>query len=263
MVVLLLLTLLLTGCVVTEQEYKIYVPIYQNGISQPSFGVGSTYGDCEKIIRLEVEWVYNWAANPPECWGVESVGMIWDERTIGTTFPASVGTVLWFNEPDIETQANLSVEEAAQLWNQNIANYSQYRNGSPAVNHLEWLSDWLEQVDILPDFLCVHPYTTEVTPALARREFVAYLDEVDLLAASYNLPIWITEYAWVTNHLGQAEFISWSKREIAARPAIERAAWFEDYYRGTEPWACFPNTSLVEAGGQLNELGIAYRGRMH
>jgi len=183
--------------------------------------------------------------------------MIWDSKTVGI-IPDNVRVILWFNEPDQPTQADMTPQVGAVLWNEHRLAYSAYRNGSPAAG-VEWLADWLKLVDEPPDFLCAHIYESRCDFTEAQRRFKIHLDRYDALAEEYDLPIWLTEYAWATDSPRLAEWVSWSKEEIARHPRVERAAWFQVWYEGDESWAIVPNTSLADRDGELNKLGLAYR----
>lgn len=260
MVILALCLIIISSCHFRPQvvPYTVYLPVVASIKSFPMWGIGSTYGNCLAISRLEAQWYYDWTIDPEYCPFAERVAMIWDENTLGQ-IPVDVDTVLWFNEPDQEAQADMTPQEAATLWNQYRPLYSDFRNGSPAISDPDWLDAWLKLIEIKPDFLCVHIYESKCDLAEAKRRFLIHLDGFLALANEWNIPLWITEFAWVSDSEDVPAFIRWAKAEIASRPEIERAAWFEDWYRGDEWWAPPVNTSLTNQAGELNALGRAYR----
>ncbi len=190
---------------------------------------------------VKASWYYNWATNndsmPADA---EFVPMIWDE-TFDT--PANLAkvksegsTLLGFNEPDMSGQANMSVEQALQLW-PDLQNTGM-RLGSPAVafggdtagGWLDRFMTGVRQKGLRVDFITLHWYGSDFSSAAAG-QFMGYVKAVH---DRYNLPIWITEYG-LMNFTGSPKypntqqitsFITNSTAQLQAASYVERYAWF-------------------------------------
>lgn len=256
---LLALALLIVACAskVQAQTKVVYLPLVMDTEAHPVLGIGQhrAYANCANLNKLDARWAYNWSLVPQDCEGIEGVPMLWGASSAGKA--VSGNHLLWFNEPDIAGQSNLTPQQAAALWNQYRPQYNAQRNGSPAVYSLWWLREWLPLVTIKPDFIAIHPYQFYGTYEQAQSGFTAYLNEAD----DFGYPIWITEYAWVTDSYRQSEWLTWSLTEIARHPRIERASWFIDWCTGDEPWAFPSSTNLLTSSGTLTSLGAAWTKR--
>ncbi|GAA3197421.1 glycoside hydrolase family protein [Actinocorallia longicatena] len=184
-------------------------------------------------------WFYTWSPNdwfgaPP---GVEFVPMIWSGRDIGKVGEVRGKTLLGFNEPDLAGQANMSVEEALNLWPQ--LQKTGMRLGSPAP---VWGGDipgrWLDQFmtgarqrGLRVDFIALHFYTKNYDTATAVNELKTYIQRV---RARFGKPIWLTEFALINHDNGmsyppvgqQAAFVRAATSMLTALPYVERYAWF-------------------------------------
>ena len=93
-------------------------------------GIGMSYKELTwstRIGRLKPFWHYSWNRDlknnipdsveyVPMFWGANSVNDSEITRIKGLINEGKVKHVLGFNEPDLETQANMSVDEAIALW---------------------------------------------------------------------------------------------------------------------------------------------------
>ncbi|GAA1270868.1 sigma-70 family RNA polymerase sigma factor [Saccharothrix xinjiangensis] len=236
----------------------------KKGVSTWHFdGVGRALSD------VGAGWFYNWATTPEgvQAPGVEYVPMIWGAKTATPANLEAVrrqgGTLLGFNEPDLAEQANMSVEQALELWPRLQA--TGMRLGSPAVAYGGdrpggWLDRFLagaRERGLKVDFIALHWYGSDFGPA-AVGHLKSYLDAVH---ARYGLPIWLTEYSLMDFSGGGvrypgarelADFAGASSRMLEGLPYLERYAWF------ALP-ADKPGTGLYAPGGTPNAAGSAYR----
>ncbi|MGW6447351.1 sigma-70 family RNA polymerase sigma factor [Lentzea sp. NPDC055074] len=238
----------------------------KKGVSTWNFtGVGKALTD------VRAGWYYNWAAQPdgiPTPPNVEFVPMIWgtkstDDATLAKA-KANGKVLLGFNEPDFPEQANMTPEQALDLWPKLQA--TGLRLGSPAVAHSgDKAGGWLDrfmtgaaQRGLRVDFIAVHWYGSDFSDA-AVGHLKNYLAAVH---ARYGKPIWLTEYALIDFSGGTARFPTQAKLAAFARgssammeglPYVERYAWFALPDEGK------PGTGLYKAGGTPNEAGEAYR----
>ena len=98
--------------------------------------------------------------------------------------------LLGFNEPDLKSQANMTVDEAIRLWPK--LQSTGLRLGSPAtINPTStWLSEFMSKADkggLRVDFVTMHCY--------AWPNVESFLGKVKALHEKYGKPIWVTEYA--------------------------------------------------------------------
>lgn len=227
-----------------------------------------------KVAALKVSWHYSWAPSlpVPEPRGVEFVPMVWSYRGPSPAFAKvmnelKVGqaggrfrTVLGFNEPDGEKQANMTVEKALEAWPE--LQQTKLRLGSPATVHAdgEWMKSFMTQAKAKGyrvDFVCVHAY-----PGPNAAAFVKRLENIHKL---YGKPIWTTEFAvadWQAKTLAENRFsegqVLQFMKEVLPRldelDFVERYAWFG-------PWPDSPalgRSSLFKPDGTLTEAGKFY-----
>ncbi len=201
-------------------------------------------GVSASLRRSHVSWVYNWSVQPsfrvPR--GVRFVPMIWSGAFATPEALATASTygpdLLTFNEPELGSQANMSVGQALRLWPALEA--TGMRLSSPAVtldarDPNGWLGRFMRKAEkrgLRVDFLALHAYSGTLRPhtvANLRR----YLVEVH---RKYDRPIWLTEFAIVAHngygHLSypsqrvQARYAAQATRMLDGLPFVERYAWF-------------------------------------
>ncbi|HTF07050.1 MAG TPA: glycosyl hydrolase, partial [Asanoa sp.] len=171
-------------------------------------------------------------------------------------------TLLAFNEPDLAEQANLTVEQALELWPR--LEETGMRLGAPAVAFGgDVAGGWLDRFlagaaerDYRVDFIPLHWYGQDFS-AEATGHLESYLRAVH---ERYGKPIWLTEYALIDFSSGtprypteaeQVAFIRASTAMLADQSYVERYAWF------TLSTAVSP-TGLCD-GAVPNSAGAAYR----
>lgn len=214
--------------------------------TNPGRGVASWWmPDGRAALRKSrASWTYNWSVRPsydlPR--GVRFVPMIWGPTFLTSEALATAKTygpdLLTFNEPELGSQANISVGNALRLWPRLEA--TGMRLSSPAVTTDAqqpngWLGKFMRRADqrgLRVDFIALHFYAGQLRPntvANLRKYLVA-------VHRRYGKPIWITEYA-IAAHNGygrinypharvQARFVRESTRMLDSLPFVERYAWF-------------------------------------
>ncbi len=193
------------------------------------------------VQDVGAKWYYNWGTNNDSMpANAEFVPMIWDENVVTAANLAKVKTegrtLLGFNEPDLAGQAEMTVEQALDLWPQLQA--TGMRLGSPAVafggnTAGGWLDRFMtgaRQRGLRVDFITLHWYGSDFSSAAAG-QFMGYVQAVH---DRYQLPIWVTEYG-LMNFSGTprfpstpqiTSFITETTRRLEAASYVERYAWF-------------------------------------
>ncbi|MFD7991464.1 glycoside hydrolase family protein [Streptomyces mexicanus] len=228
-------------------------------------------GVTDALRDSQVGWYYDWATDPqgisaPS--GVEFVPMIWGAGAVTDADLArarqSGTTLLGFNEPDMAGQADMSVQQALDLWPR--LQDTGMRLGAPAVAYGgDTPGGWLDQFmqgarsrGYRVDFVPVHWYGADFDPARATEQLRSYLQAV---YDRYHKPVWLTEYALIDFSSGtpryptqaqQAEFVRQSTAMLQQQSYVERYAWF------TLSTSRGDGTGLYD-GATANTVGAAYR----
>lgn len=220
---------------------------------------------AEKLRALNARWFYTWGTSiskgvPPE---IEFVPMQWGkwgctQKELQAVTAAGHQTLLGFNEPDRDNQANLTVEKAIELWPMLME--TGMRLGSPAGVHAdgEWMTAFMAEVQkrgYRVDFITVHSYMGN-NP----KHFLGKMAQIQKL---YNRPIWITEFAvadWQAsadrpNKYSPDHVYRFMEKVLPALEKIdyiERYAWFSGKNPPLKP------SYLFNEDGSLNKLGRLY-----
>jgi len=226
------------------------------------------------LAEINVSWFYTWQPHTmritkPD--GVEFVPMIWGETFVEPKqlelAKKSGSVLLGFNEPDRTDQANMTVQQALDLWPHLMA--TGMRLGSPATaadpsssgSWLEQFMDGAKARGYRVDFVCVHWYGQKFDIDGAVNRLKNFLLAVH---HKFGLPIWLTEYSLIRwsdpptypSWEQQAKFASQSIRVLETLSFVERYAWFS-----LPPWMKdgSDRTSLYYEDGDLTPAGIAYQ----
>jgi len=224
------------------------------------------------ILAPAITWYYDWGVAPPtvsqgQLSGIEWVPMCWgavnpgDVAGIEAKIPAGSIYLLGFNEPNFQSQANLTPAQAASMWPnlEKIAADKGLELVSPAVN---WCGgcvdgvtndpvDWLDKFfaacpGCKVDYIAIHSY------APGSEALRSYLDKF----RKYNKPLWITEFApWDPPKPDYDGVVKYMKEAIAILendPAVYRYSWFATRV------GINPDISLLGANGTLTKLGQLY-----
>lgn len=223
-------------------------------------------------INLQSHWFYTWGLNvpvelaPQNC---EFAPMFWGKTTV--TDPnilqakqlkeqGKAKYVLTFNEPDLADQANMTVAEALALWPQ--LETVGLPLGSPVTSWptRQWSYDFLDQAIAQGkrvDFIPVHMYVGT--------DDVAFVKVLQDLYDKYRKPIWITEFATVSdgakvmsdNPYTPEMVLAFMQRllpKLEALPFVERYSWFSGSPTSARLWP----SALVDQFGNLTTLGKWY-----
>jgi len=262
--------------------------------SLPPKGIGLTYGHCEDVGAVGAGWQYDWSPNPPACPGVENVPMIWGQDDAlglinGTeTLGGNSQYILGFNEPDLLGQANLTVQQAANLWYQIEVWRDQYHPDKklvapvPSQNTMPWLinfrNTFYTTYGRYPrlDALAAHCYAAPSSWNSCQ----SVIQWFENRTAEWNIPggVWVTEYGFAADGCTSPSGCNWPPGVTAlnsftdwlkTRPLVRRYAWFAARIVGTELWWGNPDmtTRLIQcptsgdvscSPGILSPFGTAY-----
>jgi hypothetical protein len=173
--------------------------------------------------------------------------------------------VLGFNEPDLASQSNMTVEQALDLWPKLMA--TRRVLGSPAVaSGGATPGGWLDQFmsgaasrGYRVNFIALHWYGGDFRTANAVDELRSYLQAV---YDRYHKPIWLTEFALVDFSGGprypsedaQAAFLTAATAMLDGLPFLKRYAWF------ALPAAdSGPSSGLYRSGPAVTTVGRAFQ----
>jgi RNA polymerase sigma factor (sigma-70 family) len=212
----------------------------RKGVSTWSFN-----GAGPALAESGASWYYNWAAAPNGITAPASVSfvpMIWGAANVTSGTLSQVSqeghVLLGFNEPDLGSQANMTVAQALDLWPKLMA--TGMTLGSPAVaSGAATPGGWLDQFmagakarGYRVDFIAVHWYGGDFAAGPAVRELESYLQAI---YARYHLPVWVTEFA-LTRFSGgtatfpteaqQAAFLTAATNMLDGLSYVRRYAWF-------------------------------------
>lgn len=199
----------------------------------------------------------------PQCRTANEANQIADYLAGYETNDQAQGS-LGFNEPDIKSQASLSVETAVELWQKHVLpmkqKYPGLRIGSPAVSNgpegLPWLERFVECLGGVGgagiDHICIHYYSPDV------EHFKNYVAEAHKI---FGLPVWVTEFACTrwdpSNPCNDEEvcsFMSEALRFLDDTEYVERYAWFgamSDVGEGVGRCNGLQNDGQLSRTGQL------------
>jgi hypothetical protein len=222
------------------------------------------------LQKSGVSWYYTWAVNHPGITnprGVSFVPMIWGA---GDVTPQRLKLVrregrnlLTFNEPDLSSQANMTVKEALHLWPRLEA--TKMRLGSPAVafdaaTPGSWLAKFMSRAarrHYRVDFITLHWYGEDFSTQAAVSQLQSYIEAV---WNRYHKPIWLTEFAlWkfdpsvFPGPRQQAAFVTAATAMLQQLPYVWRYAWFALPADGTDGTA-----GLFRAGAVPTAAGRAF-----
>lgn len=239
----------------------------KKGASFTSTGKDWSY----KTSDLKAHWLYSWGRKLqekiPE--NVEFVPMFWGKGSVTDERIAEVKQlidegkvkyVLGFNEPDGSKQANMTVDQALELWPK--LETLGVPLGSPAtVDPLNgWMTEFMTRADELGlrvDFVSVHNYGGPNALSLINKLKNTY--------NAYNRPIWITEFAvgdWqatspANNRYSAQEVQDFMKEILPALDQIDyihRYCWFPSNLES----AALTSSALFDEESNLTQLGSIY-----
>jgi hypothetical protein len=228
-------------------------------------------GVTKDLADSEVGWFYTWSSGRQQITapvGVEFVPMIWGPASATdaelNTARQQGTTLLGFNEPDMPGQANMTVQQALDLWPR--LQSTGLRLGAPAVaSGANTAGSWLDLFmkgaaarGYRVNFIPLHWYGGDFNTTNAVSQFRTYVQSVH---QRYNKPIWITEYGLIDFSSGspryatqaqQAAFIKQSTNLLQSLSYVERYAWFTLSTSRGDGTGLYSGTTATQAG-------VAYR----
>ena len=278
--------LVLTFAVITAnstyaKESKPFIKhVEKIGIGTGAWGKITPEQASADVARIGAQWYYTWLPKAPtentEALPKDNtalfIPMVWSDYFATASsladLPKESTTLLGFNEPDNESQANMSVELALELWpqleklNKRLGSPSNSSNShEPARLFLDpksWLRRFMkgaEERELRIDFMALHYYT--VDPDVTKMR--AHLIEAHKL---YKRPIWVTEWAlvdWEDNNRftkeETAKFLHNATHMMDDLDFVERHSWFA-MYPGGDGW--YINTEFIDKDGKLTVVGRTF-----
>jgi hypothetical protein len=244
----------------------VTVTSQRKGVSTWSFT-----GADQALAASGASWYYNWGTTPGGITapGASYVPMIWGAANVTSATLSQVSregnVLLGFNEPDLGSQANMTVSQALALWPKLMA--TGMTLGSPAVSSgAATPGGWLDQFmagakarGYRVNFITVHWYGGDFAAGPAAQELQSYLEAI---YARYHRPIWLTEFA-ITSYSGgtatfptesqQAAFLTAATTMLDGLPYVQRYAWF-----ALPTSAGSGTTGLFNPGPSVTSVGRAF-----
>lgn len=251
-------------------------------VSKKGLAMGGDMSETVVLNKLNLSWYYNWATpafNNDIDAGVDHVPMMWGagedsiEAIQGITEDSNY--ILGFNEPDIASQANMTVEEGVAAWpyvyntGKRTVSPASYNPNGPS----EWVTNFLEGIaveDMGCDSIALHCYGP-------RMDVGSVLGAVDSAWAKYQKPIWITEISVVgrkdipsMDHSYEKEgeiekmiaYVEELVAELDKREYVERYAWFPYNIQSANEIdgldGCGATAMFDYESGKYTELGFRY-----
>jgi RNA polymerase sigma factor (sigma-70 family) len=229
-------------------------------------------GVTQALGESGASWYYDWAASPNGITsppGVSFVPMIWGAKSVTTATldqaEAEGHVLLGFNEPDLSSQSDMTVQQALDLWPKLMA--TGMTLGSPAVAYdAATPGGWLDQFmrgaaarGYRINFITVHWYGGDFSTGPAVQQLQSYLQAI---YDRYHLPIWLTEFALANYGSAvpsfpaedqQAAFLTAATRMLAGLSYVQRYAWF-----ALPTSAGSGTTGLFNPGPVATEVGRAF-----
>lgn len=217
-----------------------------------------------KIDAVTPAWYYNWnyAATDDLKGKIPFIPMVWSATTARKNDVMKIlakdkdTSLLCFNEPDRTDQANMTPQQALELWPKLVETGKRLGSPATAANPTRengWFDEFMK-ANPKVDFIAIHWYAAPKSASL--------LNIIDTLYNRYKLPIWITEFAvadWKTPNKYSmdevAEFMKAIVPELEKRDYVERYCWKTRTLN--DPW--MGSSSLFETDGTLTSLGELYK----
>jgi hypothetical protein len=242
-----------------------------------------TIDGWKRIQSLNPQWWYNWNQRRfdgvGDTLGSKFVPMLWsDSPTRLASLEADLAScnmptrVLGFNEPDLDSQANMTTGEARRAWRalEKAAAVENLKIGSPVtISPNAWWMDRfmtdateLEDPDLKIDFVTCHIYQNP--------DVATFLRKIDTLHDRWGKDVWVTETAVAdfnaTPGIGTAKSTRYTRAqvnqymvdlwpELKKRPWLLRFAWKTRNVNDNQMWF----SSLFNDDGSLTSTGIKYR----
>ncbi|KZT06664.1 glycoside hydrolase family 128 protein [Laetiporus sulphureus 93-53] len=236
-----------------------------SGSSAFSSGIkrGLSFNDASltnAFTSSQASWAYNWGSSYsgslPD--GVAYIPMLWSdaseytdswEDNANTAIANGATYLLAFNEPDLDSQANMTPEAAAAAWKTYMEPFAgKAKLVSPAVTNgaspmgeawLEWFIG--NCTDCTIDAVAMHIYDSASNEAYYQEYTSGFVDKFDK-------PVWITEFGVDDGSTSQQEsFLSSMVSYLDNLDGVETYSWF-----------MVESGNLVNSDVTLTSLGTTY-----
>jgi hypothetical protein len=173
--------------------------------------------------------------------------------------------LLGFNEPDLSSQSNMTVDSALNLWpqlqstGQTLGSPAVASGGATAGGWLDRFMSGAAAKGYRVDFITLHWYGSDFNSANAVNQLRSYIQAV---YDRYHKPIWLTEFALIKFTSGgsvdptqdqQAAFVTGSAQMLAGLSFVQRYAWFALPASDTGD-----STGLFRSGPTVTTVGKAF-----
>ena len=229
-----------------------------------------------RIQSLQPDWWYNWNQHRFDGTGSNFVPMLYSDNPDRLkTLDADLAScnmptrVLGFNEPDHTGQAEMSVDEAIELWPtlEKAAAVEGLRIGAPVTASPDnaWFQDFMAKAKtrgLKIDYIPLHIYQN---PSVN-----TFLGKVDNVRNKYGLPVWVTETAVADlkgveagNNTNKStlytrdqvnDYMAALWIEVNKRSWLERFAWKTRDANDNQMWF----SALFHSDGRLTTTGELY-----
>ena len=239
-----------------------------------AFNLGYENSWQERFEKLKPHWHYSWhweyRNNYPD--EIEFVPMIWGRNNAtqdkidylnNLVSLGKIQNVLMFNEPDLESQSNMSVNEVVDLWP--LIETLNVPISSPVTSAPlnEWMRDFMQAAssqNLRVDFVAIHVYH--------KNNPTKFIELVEEVYQTYGKPIWITEFAvrdtnaTINNPNIYSEsyvltFMENVLNELHELDYVKRYSWF-DPNANNEKYPMLQTADIIDENNQLTTLGEYY-----
>jgi hypothetical protein len=223
------------------------------------------------LARSGATWYLDWSTSPEGITapaGVHFVAMIWGAGSMSATDLSEAKHygpyLLTFNEPDLSSQAHMTVAQALALWPKLEATGLQLASPAVATGAATpggWLDRFIRGAanrHYRVNFIALHWYGSDFKTSDAVAQLRSYL--VAVHHRYPTKPIWLTEYSLINfgndpqypSGAQQAAFVSASISMLDGLPYLARFAWF------ALPTAGAQSTGLYGPGAVPTAAGKAF-----
>ena len=239
-----------------------------------AFGVSSIDSWEYRLTTLNAKWHYswNWELQDNYPFDVEFVPMIWGVNSTSTSILSNIASLvdngdvthlLGFNEPDLVSQANMTVDQAVESWERIEETGAILGSPVTAAPLNSWMIDFMTRAldeNLQVDFVAVHWYGP---PNAAN-----FINKINEVFDQYQKPIWITEFAVRDPDATTIENNQYSPEQVlefmeAVLPELEemefvhRYAWFSTS-TSNQNYAKTATSVLIDDDNQITPLGEFY-----
>lgn len=236
----------------------------------------------KNIVNLKPHWFYTWGTFIPDeqsvymPQNVEFIPMFWNGATVtqgnidklNTLYEeGKIKYVLGFNEPDLTSEANMSVADALAKWkficdnlNPGIKLVSP-ATSYPSLSETGWMVQFMEGAiaqNLRVDYIGVHIYQPN-TASL-------FTTPVGAVYEKWGKKVWITELGVRDDNTGgdisknrytPAQMLTFAQSllpQLEAMEAVDRYVWFNASPTMSGLWPC----ALIDANGLPTIVGDYY-----